>query len=108
MIRRQAQLAVEEAHSILFVVDCRAGLTGIDEQVFEILRTAESPVHVVVNKVDSKGQNNEVMEFYSLGVEQLYPVSAEHALGVDDLMEDVVAGLPPRVEEDDDGLPPPP
>lgn len=104
MMREQAQLAVEEANAIIFVVDVREGLTPIDEQVFNMIRTAETPVFVAVNKVDAKSVDEHVPEFYGLGIDALYAISSEHARGVDDLMEAVVGALPPEAEDEYDGL----
>jgi GTP-binding protein len=101
-MREQAQLAVEEADAILFVVDGRSGLTTMDQEVFGILRRAKRPLYVVVNKIDAKSVETNVLEFHSLGCEHVHPVSAEHGLGVSDLMEIVAENLPPEPDDIDE------
>lgn len=101
-MRQQAQLAVEEADAILFVVDGRTGLTPTDEQVFAILRNASSPVFVVVNKIESRQQHPDVLEFHALGVETLFPISAEHGIDIDELMDAVVEQMPEMPDEQPD------
>lgn len=106
MMRRQAQLAVEEADVIIFVVDVRDGLTTTDEQVFAILRSTEQPVIVAVNKCDGPRLDDGASDFYALGTDALYPISAEHGRGTSDLIDAAVQGFPepePRQEEDDRG-----
>lgn len=94
-MREQSQLAVEEADVILFVVDVQQGLTPSDVEVASMLRRVSKPVLYVVNKVDGDRQEGGLAEFYALGVEDIYPVSAEHGRGIDDLMDAVRALLPP-------------
>ena len=93
-MREQSQLAMEEADVILFVMDGRDGLTPADREVVEMLRRVDKPVFYVVNKVDGDRQETTIGEFYALGVEHLFPVSAEHNRGVDDLMDEVVRAFP--------------
>ncbi|MFU8806355.1 MAG: ribosome biogenesis GTPase Der [Bradymonadaceae bacterium] len=96
-MRQQAQLAMEEADAIIFMVDSRAGLMPADQEIFSMLRQAEKPVFCAVNKVDRWDRQEEFMiEFYELGVE-LYPISAEHGIGVEKLMDDLTSEVP--VEE---------
>lgn len=94
-MREQSQLAVEEADVILFVVDVQQGLTPSDLEVAGMLRRVAKPVLYVVNKVDGDRQESGLAEFYALGVEGLFTVSAEHGRGIDDLMAAVQALLPP-------------
>jgi GTPase len=92
-MRHQAQLALDEADAIIFVVDSRAGLTPADEEIYGMLRQTEKPLFCAVNKVDRWSDHEELLvEFYQLGAE-LYPISAEHGVGMDRLMDDVTAGL---------------
>jgi len=93
-MREQSQLAIEEADVILFVVDGPQGLTPSDLEVAHMLRRIEKPVLCVVNKVDSPRQDPTAAEFYQLGWDRLYPLSAEHGRGIDDLMEDLIGHLP--------------
>lgn len=93
-MREQSRLAMEEADVIIFLMDGRAGLTPSDVEVVEMLRRVKKPVFYVVNKVDGEKLENEAADFYSLGVDALHTISAEHNRGVGDLMEEVVAALP--------------
>jgi len=99
-MREQSQLAMEEADVILFVMDGRQGLTAADREVAEMLRRVEKPVFFVVNKVDSEKQELDTSDFYRLGIGEVWPVSAEHGRGVDDLMEEALKALP-RSESDE-------
>ncbi len=103
-MREQAQIAMEEADAIIFMMDGRAGLTNSDREIAHMLRLAERPVFHVVNKIDSPNKAPEVLgDFYELGVE-LYPLSAEHGPGLDGVM-DAIAELIPAPEEDSEDLP---
>jgi len=93
-MREQTQLAIEEADVILFVADGPQGLTPSDLEVANLLRRVEKPVFCAVNKIDGHHQEPSVAEFYQLGWDELYPVSAEHGRGVEDLMEVLVTELP--------------
>ncbi len=103
-MRRQATLAIEEADAIIFMMDGRAGLTSSDIEIAELLRSATKPVFHVVNKVDAPLRAHEYTpEFYELGAD-LYPLSAEHGPGLDELMTDIIEHIP---ERDPDEEPPP-
>ncbi len=93
-IKKQVRLAVEEADCILFMVDAREGLSGMDEDVASVLRRSEKPVFLVVNKVDSYKQLHEVSEFYKLGLGDLYSISAITGSGTGELLDAVVAAIP--------------
>jgi GTPase len=93
-MREQSQLAVEEADVILMVMDGRQGLTPSDVEVVATLRRAGKPVFYVINKVDGPKQDADTADFYTLGVEEVHAVSAEHGRGVGDLMDEVLAVLP--------------
>ncbi len=93
-MREQSRLAMEEADIILFLMDGREGLTPADQEVAEMLRRVDKPVIFVVNKIDGPGQELAASEFYSLGVEPLVLVSAEHGVGTNDLVEDILNALP--------------
>jgi GTP-binding protein len=106
-VRAQALLAAEEADAVVAVLDGRAGLNPLDQQLVERLRPLRQPVFVAVNKVDTPSQEPLVGEFYALGVDTLYPISAEHGLNLDALLGDVVARLPePEPEPEDAGARP--
>ena len=99
-IRQQAELAMEEADVILFVVDARAGAAADDEIIAGMLRKTGRPVVLCVNKVDSTNQEMDVYEFYSLGLGDPVPVSAVNRLGFGDLLDKISEGFP-EIEVDD-------
>ena len=104
-IREQAMMAAEEADAIVFVVDGSTGVTDEDEEVAKILRRQDKPVFLVVNKKDNPAtENDNLWDFYALGVGEPRPLSATHGYGTGDLLDDVVAALPSdddlEVEED--------
>lgn len=96
-IREQAMAAVEEADAVLFVVDSRTGATEEDEVVARILRKGDKPVFLVVNKVDDPTDESALWDFYSLGLDDPWPVSALHGTGTGDLLDEVVEALPEDV-----------
>lgn len=99
LIRQQAQLAIAEADILIFVMDGRTGLTPADEEIAALLRRVKKPVLYTVNKIDTPKLESLVSDFYRLGQDKLYGVSAEHGLGVDDLLEAIFPMLPPASEE---------
>ena len=100
-MREQSQLAVEEADVIIFLMDVRQGLTPSDQEVAEQLRRTNKPVFYVVNKVDGISQEVLASEFYSLGVEEIHSLSAEHGRGVNGLLDDLIPLLPESDEDTD-------
>lgn len=102
-IRQQAELAMEEADVILFVVDARAGMTSDDETIAGLLRKTGKPVVVGVNKVDSENQEMDVYEFYSLGLGDPVAISAVNRLGFGEVLDRITEGFPPaNTEESED------
>lgn len=101
-IRKQAELAIEEADLVLFVVDARAGLTGTDEDVARVLRRTEKPVILVANKVEHFDKAHELYDFYRLGLGEPLPVSAAEGLNTGDLLDRLVEELPPVEEEENE------
>jgi GTP-binding protein len=99
-MREQSQLAIEEADVILFVMDAREGLTPSDHEVAAMLRRVKKPVLYVVNKVDADRHEEEAIEFYSLGIGQFYPVSAEHGRGIGELVDAILDELPAVAHEE--------
>jgi len=99
LMRAQAEQAIEEADVVVFLTDAASGLTAGDEEVADILRRARCPVFLAVNKADNARLRQDALEFYALGLEALYPVSALHGAGVADLLDDVVEALPPLEPE---------
>ncbi|NWF91713.1 MAG: ribosome biogenesis GTPase Der [Syntrophaceae bacterium] len=102
-MREQCQLAMEEADAILFLMDGKEGLTASDREIANILRGVNKPLFFVVNKIDVPKHQERVFEFYGLGAEKIFAISAEHGYGVDELMGEVVKGLPASDEEEWDG-----
>jgi GTP-binding protein len=104
-MREQSSMAMDEADVILFMMDARSGLTPADVEVAQMLRRVKKPVFFVINKVDGDRLENESAEFYSLGVEHLHTISAEHNRGVVDLLESLMDVFPPAdPREADDEL----
>lgn len=90
-VRKQAQLAIDEADVIIFVVDGRAGLTSDEENLAGILRKSRKPVILVVNKIEDFQKKEAFFEFYPLGLGEPLPVSAAHGMNIGDLLDQVVA-----------------
>lgn len=100
-IKKQAEVAIDTAQVILFFVDGREGLTASDYDVAEMLRRSEKPVILVVNKIDEYSEEK-IFEFYSLGLGEPVPVSAEHGTGIGDVLDEAVAWFEKvEVTEDD-------
>ena len=97
-IFRQARVAFDEAAAIIIVVDGRAELAAPDFELVKLLRKTGRPLFLAVNKADSEKQSNIVDEFHRLGIKQMFPVSAEHGRGIDDLLDAVFEILPPAPE----------
>jgi GTP-binding protein len=107
-IRAQAQRAVEEADFILFLVDGAAGVLSEDRDIAQDLRREAHKTALVVNKVDRKDAEENVPEFYELGFERLFPISAEHGSGLDELTDVISDIVPPESaaeEEEDENAP---
>ncbi len=93
-IFRQARVAFHEAAAIIMVVDGRAELAGPDLELVRLLRKTGRPLFLAVNKADSEKQANIVDEFHRLGIKQMFPISAEHGRGIDDLLDAILEVLP--------------
>ena len=89
-IRKQAALAIEESDVIVLLVDGREGLTPLDEEVAQMLRKSKKPFYLAVNKIDSPSNFLDYAEFYALGFENIYPISAVSGSGTGDLLDEVV------------------
>jgi GTP-binding protein len=104
-VKRQAQVAIEEADIIVFLMDGREGLSPEDEDLASLLRKAEKPVIYCVNKIDNPQHEPLVADFYKIGVEQLIPISAEHKKGIDQLLDEIEPHLSPAIrEKEDEGI----
>ena len=104
-MREQAQIAIDTADVILFMVDVKQGLVDADSKVADMLRRSHKPVVLVVNKVDSfEKMMADVYEFYNLGIGEPHAISATNQLGIGDLLDEVVALFPEKTgeEEEDD------
>jgi GTPase len=97
-VQEQARLAIREADVIVFLVDAVTGLTPADQEAAELLRSATAPVIVAVNKVDNTQREADAAEFWSMGWEETYSISASHGRGTGDLLDAVVWALPPESE----------
>lgn len=98
-IKKQVLIAVEEANAIIFMTDTATGITALDESMADLLRRSVKPVFLVVNKVDNSDRLLEAAEFYSLGFEQIFFISAMSGSGTGELL-DAIAELIPKVEEE--------
>jgi GTP-binding protein len=113
-IRKQAQVAIQEADAVIFVNDGESGITAPDREVAEILRRSQKklpdgtytpPIFVVVNKCESKERRDQASEFYELGLGEPFPISAIHGTSTGDILDALVASFPaPVVEEEDDSV----
>jgi GTP-binding protein len=98
-MREQAQIAIETADVIIFVVDLKAGLTADDAAIAELLRKSGKPIVVAVNKADSVGDlPPEAYEFYNLGLGDIWAISSAHRLGMGELLDEVFTHFPPEKE----------
>jgi GTP-binding protein len=113
-IRRQAQVAIQEADAVLFVNDGQSGVTAPDREVAEILRRSQKklpdgtfwpPIFVVVNKTEARGDRDQAAEFYELGLGEPYAISAIHGTSTGDLLDALVASFPSKEgDEEDDSI----
>ena len=101
-ILKQARVALEEASQIIFLIDGRTEITGIDRELAGMLRRLGKPVTLAVNKIDAASRENLTHEFYSLGFRDVFPVSAEHRLGLDDLLEHITRDFPKADGEEEE------
>jgi GTPase len=109
-IRIQAEIAIQEADAVLFLVDATSGVTPADQEVAQILRRNRTmvdgkpypPVFLVVNKADSAATRQDAAAFYEMGMGDPYPISAVHGTGTGDLLDDLVNSFPKREEEEED------
>ncbi len=103
-IREQVQMAIDDADVILFVTDVTTGVTPLDREVADMLRKTEKPVLLVVNKVDNTQRQDDIWDFYELGWDEVFPVSAINGSGTGELLDAVVEKLPEenKEEEQDD------
>ncbi|MDV7719474.1 ribosome biogenesis GTPase Der [Pediococcus ethanolidurans] len=104
-IQDQAEIAIDEADVIVFLVSVKEGITDADEKVARILYKANKPVILAVNKVDNAELRQEIYDFYSLGFGDPYPISGSHGLGLGDLLDAIVKEFPDsKTDEKDDSI----
>jgi len=99
-ILKQAGLAIDDSQLLIWVVDARAGITQLDEELAALLRSTGKRVLIAANKTDSAKLENESTEFYRFGFDEVFPISAEQGIGVGDLLDRVVDALEPHEAED--------
>jgi len=108
-VRAQAELAIEEADLIVFMVDARSGIAAADEEVADLLRRTEKPVILTANKADNAARRQDAVEFYSLGLGEPIPISSIQGTGTGDLLDRIVEELPTADEtenaEEEDEVP---
>jgi GTP-binding protein len=100
-VQAQSRLAVAQADVVIFLFDGKNGLHPLDREAVDELRRANKSVLFAVNKLDSRRRAENLYEFFALGLDPLYSISAEHGLGISDLMDDVIGRLPPAGESVD-------
>ena len=98
-IKMQAEIAIEEADLIIFVVNGREGVTQEDEYVARLLQKTKKPILLAVNKIDDGAFINDIYDFYSLGIGDPIPVSGSHGIGIGDLLDEVIKKLDFTEEE---------
>ena len=105
-ITKQVELAVDEATSIIFLLNVEEGLTDTDQEIFELLRKSGKPVYVTINKVDSAKEELAATEFYQLGIEKYFTMSSATGSGTGELLDDIVKDFPTKDYKDPfEGLP---
>ncbi|MCM8710486.1 ribosome biogenesis GTPase Der [Clostridium sp. SYSU_GA19001] len=100
-MRRQAQIAIDTATVIVFIVDGKEGLTGADAEVAQMLRKSKKPIVLVVNKIDSLKEEENAYEFYNLGIGDPITISASQGLGLGDMLDKVVSYFPEESEDEE-------
>jgi GTP-binding protein len=99
-IRKQVELAIDEADVIMFVLDVEEGITPMDAEVAKLLRKETKPILVVVNKVDNAMRENDALEFYNLGLGEYFTISSTSGSGTGDLMDKLIEVFPDKPSED--------
>ena len=104
-IDKQVTLAIEEADSIIFMVDTEDGITGMDEVIAKLLRRSQKPVFIAVNKTDSGKRLDNSLEFYALGFEHIFPISAINGSGSGELLDKLIEMFPDELQVEQSLLP---
>ena len=104
-MREQANLAIEMADVIIFLTDVRQGVTAADQEIALMLKKSKKPSVLVCNKADNlEKYQNEVYEFYNLGIGEPHPISASNAIGIGDVLDEIYEHFPKQNENEEDGL----
>ncbi|AUP78664.1 ribosome biogenesis GTPase Der [Flavivirga eckloniae] len=104
-IDKQVELAIDEADAIIFMVDVENGVTGMDEDVANLLRKVDKPVFLAINKVDNAKRSEDAVEFYSLGLGEYYCIASINGSGTGELLDALVEALPEKEEVVEEELP---
>ncbi|WP_109098381.1 ribosome biogenesis GTPase Der [Aquimarina sp. AU58] len=104
-IDKQVELAIDEADAIIFMVDVESGITGMDQDVANLLRRVDKPVFLVVNKVDNGQRATNAVEFYNLGLGEYYTIASINGSGTGELLDELVKVLPEKDEDESNELP---
>jgi GTP-binding protein len=105
-IRRQVEIALEECTAVIFMLDCKDGLTGYDKEFANIIRRSKKPVLVTANKADTTEKSMQAAEFYELSLGEVYAISAENGSGTGELLDALVSFFPEEgVEDPNAGIP---
>ncbi|WP_106792033.1 ribosome biogenesis GTPase Der [Aquimarina sp. Aq78] len=104
-IDKQVELAIDEADAIIFMVDVESGITGMDQDVANLLRKVDKPVFLVVNKVDNGQRATNAVEFYNLGLGEYYTIASINGSGTGELLDELVKVLPEKEEDESSELP---
>src|SRR5262245_4178402 len=99
-ILKQARVALAEADHIIFLIDGRAEITGADRDLAQMILKLGRPVSLAVNKIDTKERESLAHEFHELGIADLFPVSAEHAIGIEALLDHVSRDFPEAADDE--------
>ena len=104
-IRQQVAIALEEAAVVVFMVDCAEGLTSLDKEFANVLRTSRKPVYIAANKADNYERSLNANEFYELGFDQIFPISSATGSGTGELLDEVVSHFDDQAAETDKDTP---
>ncbi|WP_284141280.1 MULTISPECIES: ribosome biogenesis GTPase Der [unclassified Virgibacillus] len=101
-VRQQAEIAIDEADVIIFIVNGKEGITGADEEVAKLLYKSNKPVVLAVNKMDNPELRAQIYEYYALGFGEPFPISGAHGLGLGDLLDEVVKHFPQELKQENE------
>jgi len=99
-IKQQSEMAIAEADFLVLTMDGRSGLTPLDEEIVSLVRSIQKPVFLAVNKIDTPKSESLLADFYKLGLEEVFPISSEHGIGVDELLEAMLPYFPKGHEQE--------